>query len=289
MLALNLQPQAQIAETQTKKLKNLGKSLNDLSKVSDDKLVRAAKEFEGFMLSHMYKTMYNSIEKSDLFGNNFAQEAFMGMFIDEASKQGSLGENGLAAAMIKQYSKGGKQKANLEKLRDTFRNPEMKMTSQIQSVMNKFDHKEVALNTVLKDLTNLVDDLETKLSSDFGHRTHPIHKVKRFHHGMDFALPMGTELHAPSKGKVLFAGKKGGYGNTVILDHGHDITSMYAHLSKINVKNGDVVHKNNFIGEVGSTGLSTGPHLHFEVRHKDRPVDPKSLKLEAIIPNTEKF
>ncbi|HWQ30824.1 MAG TPA: peptidoglycan DD-metalloendopeptidase family protein [Negativicutes bacterium] len=113
-----------------------------------------------------------------------------------------------------------------------------------------------------------------KITSSFGYRTHPILKKKKLHTGIDIAVPSGTSVIAANAGKVIYAGYNGGYGNTVIIDHGGKISTLYAHNSKLLVKVGDVVEKGKAVSKSGSTGLSTGPHLHFEVRENGQPVDP---------------
>lgn len=109
----------------------------------------------------------------------------------------------------------------------------------------------------------------TRISSHFNlQRRHPVlHKI-RAHKGVDYAAPRGTQVKASGDGKVIFVGKKGGYGNTVILQHGPKYTTLYAHLSKYskNLKKGDKVKQGQVIGSVGSSGLATGPHLHYEFR-----------------------
>ncbi|MDJ1179920.1 peptidoglycan DD-metalloendopeptidase family protein [Roseofilum sp. BLCC_M91] len=113
-----------------------------------------------------------------------------------------------------------------------------------------------------------------EFSSNFGWRTHPIFGYQRFHAGMDFAAEYGSPIYAAQNGVVLFAGWYGGYGNTVILDHGNGVTTLYAHASQVYVQEGQNVTQGDAIATTGSTGLSTGPHLHFEVRENGTPVDP---------------
>ncbi len=113
-----------------------------------------------------------------------------------------------------------------------------------------------------------------KITSPFGNRTHPILKKKKPHTGIDIAVPKGTDIIAANAGKVIYSGYYGGYGNTVIIDHGGKISTLYAHNSKLLVNVGDEVAKDKVISKSGSTGLSTGPHLHFEVRENGSPVDP---------------
>jgi len=112
------------------------------------------------------------------------------------------------------------------------------------------------------------------LSSSFGWRRHPISRRHVMHEGLDFAAPRGTPIFAASSGVVTVAGYKSGYGKMVEIHHGNDIVTRYAHASKVNVKVGDIVERGQTIAAVGSTGHSTGPHLHFEVRMAGHPLDP---------------
>lgn len=117
----------------------------------------------------------------------------------------------------------------------------------------------------------------THISSYFGNRLHPILKVYKFHSGIDISAPQGTYVHAAASGKVIWAGwRSGGGGNTVIIDHGGGITTLYLHIMNggILVKEGQQVAAGDVIAKVGSTGLSTGPHLHFTVKKNGDSVDP---------------
>ena len=113
------------------------------------------------------------------------------------------------------------------------------------------------------------------LTSGFGTRVHPITGAARLHAGIDIGAPTGTGVVAAAAGTVQFAGVAGGYGNTVIIDHSGGTTTLYAHLSSISADTGTRVEPGQRIGAVGSTGLSTGPHLHFEVRVSGAPTDPR--------------
>jgi len=112
------------------------------------------------------------------------------------------------------------------------------------------------------------------VTSNFGWRTHPILGTQKFHAGIDFGADYGTAIYAAAAGKVIFAGWYGGYGNAVVISHGSGITSLYAHTSQMYVSEGENVQKGQPIATVGSSGFSTGPHLHFEVRANGEPTDP---------------
>ncbi|MBD2449413.1 peptidoglycan DD-metalloendopeptidase family protein [Nostoc sp. FACHB-152] len=111
-------------------------------------------------------------------------------------------------------------------------------------------------------------------SSPFGWRMHPVLGYRRFHAGLDFAASYGSTIRAADSGTVIFAGWYGGYGRAVIIDHGNGLTTLYGHTSELFVSEGQGVQRGQAIAAVGSTGLSTGPHLHFEVRRHGTPVNP---------------
>lgn len=115
---------------------------------------------------------------------------------------------------------------------------------------------------------------DASISSPFGWRIHPVLGYRRFHGGLDFAGSHGSPIRAADSGTVIFAGWYGGYGNTVIISHGKGLTTLYGHCSQLYVDEGQSVQRGQHIAAVGSTGLSTGPHLHFEVRRDGTPTDP---------------
>ena len=123
-----------------------------------------------------------------------------------------------------------------------------------------------------------------RVASGYGMRIDPVYHVRKFHQGMDFTAPTGTEVFATGNARVAFAGWKQGYGNTVILDHGFGYQTLYAHLYKSLVRKGQKVRRYDVIALVGNTGKSTGPHLHYEVRLNDRPVDPRNYYFYDLSP-----
>ncbi|NJN58817.1 MAG: peptidoglycan DD-metalloendopeptidase family protein [Leptolyngbyaceae cyanobacterium SL_5_9] len=112
------------------------------------------------------------------------------------------------------------------------------------------------------------------VTSNFGWRIHPILGYRRFHAGVDFGASHGSTIQAADAGVVIFSGWYGGYGNAVVISHGGSLTTLYAHASELYVSQGQTVQQGQAIAAVGSTGFSTGPHLHFEVRQNGEPVNP---------------
>lgn len=134
------------------------------------------------------------------------------------------------------------------------------------------------------DLTRLTTEpVERTESSGYGWREDPINKRKKFHHGTDYRGKRGTPVLAAGAGTVIFAGRRGGYGRVIFIDHGSGVITRYAHLSRIEVKVGDTVTAGSRIGRLGSTGRTTGAHLHFEVRLRGRSVNPNTAMFVAQI------
>lgn len=115
-----------------------------------------------------------------------------------------------------------------------------------------------------------------RVTSRFGHRHDPIHGEHRHHDGVDIAAPIGTPIEAARSGTVVHAGPRGGYGNTVVVEHADGSRALYAHCDRLDVQVGQPVRAGRPIATVGSTGRSTGPHLHLEVRVNGEAVDPVS-------------
>jgi murein DD-endopeptidase MepM/ murein hydrolase activator NlpD len=127
------------------------------------------------------------------------------------------------------------------------------------------------------------------ITSYFGMRRHPILGYTRLHGGVDFGAPWGSPIYAATAGLVSFAGRHGGHGNYVRLEHGGGLGTGYAHMSRIAVSPGMQVAAGQVIGYVGSTGLSTGPHLHFEAYRSGQRIDPLSIRFasRALVDKTQ--
>jgi murein DD-endopeptidase MepM/ murein hydrolase activator NlpD len=153
-----------------------------------------------------------------------------------------------------------------------------------------------SLEAQLRQLKDVFDKNQVKLASTpsgwpvrgyitdgFGLRSNPFGGGgSETHPGLDISAPFGTAINATADGIVIFSGVHGGYGNVVVVDHGYGVTTRYAHMSRLDVKVGDPVNRGKQLGAVGSTGRSTAPHCHYEVRLQDRPVNPMSYIATAL-------
>jgi hypothetical protein len=123
------------------------------------------------------------------------------------------------------------------------------------------------------------------LMSGFGWRLHPVHKVRKFHAGLDFAAPYGTPIQSTGQGRISKVESGHGYGNHVEIDHGYGYVTLYGHMSTVSVHEGEYVKKGQVIGRVGSTGTSTAPHCHYEVHLKGNPVNPLQYCMDGLSPS----
>jgi murein DD-endopeptidase MepM/ murein hydrolase activator NlpD len=152
-------------------------------------------------------------------------------------------------------------------------------SNSIQSQIRSWLVSQSKRTTPVRGSTGIISwPLRGRLMSYFGYRVHPIFRRRRYHTGLDISAPSGTPIRSADGGEVISAGWRSGYGKVIIVSHGQkkgrNISTLYAHLSSIGVGVGQNVGKGQVIGRVGSTGWSTGPHLHFEVRVNGAAVDP---------------
>ena len=154
----------------------------------------------------------------------------------------------------------------------------------IEAKMSRLEQNMKAYEDILRQrgYTPTIWPVDGKLESGFGGRRNPFGGSSyEFHSGQDIDAPYGAPVIAGANGKVVFAGWQNGYGQLVVIDHGGGLTSRYGHLSHIDVVEGQTISRAEFLGRVGSTGRSTGPHLHYEVRINDEPVNPLQYLLTS--------
>ena len=164
------------------------------------------------------------------------------------------------------------------------------LTKKLYVQSNSFDdivdlvkNKEKMLMSIPSIMPVANKDLK-RVASGWGWRIHPIDKVRKFHYGMDFTAAAGTEVHATGNGRIESVRYSSTYGNLIIIDHGYNHKSLYAHLSGFNVKQGQKVTRGQIIGFVGNTGRSQGAHLHYEVIKNGVKVDPKYFYFNDLTP-----
>ena len=163
---------------------------------------------------------------------------------------------------------------------------EKKLASQSKSFDQVFDltkEKQKMIKSIpsIQPVSNR--DL-TRIASGFGLRMHPIYKILKMHKGMDFTAPIGTEIYATGDGVVERVGWVGGYGKTIMINHGFGYKTRYAHCSKYKCRKGEKVKRGDLIGFVGNTGQSTGPHLHYEVFKNKKQINPVNFFFNDLSP-----
>jgi len=226
-------------------------------KVQDDSKA-AAQQLEAFFLRQL---LAEARPQGGVVDGGFAGDTFKSM-LDEAiaDKMTAAGGIGMATMFAKQLGKsdevGGVR-------------PPAAMPMPTSTMAE--------LGPELDGAPRLVLPVAGRASSGYGMRNDPIKHAAILHPGFDLAAPTGTAVGAAAGGKVIHAGPAGTYGNLVTVRHENGYETRYAHLSAVNVKEGDTVQPGQQIGAVGSTGYSTGPHLHFEVRHEGKTIDPAPL------------
>jgi murein DD-endopeptidase MepM/ murein hydrolase activator NlpD len=197
--------------------------------------------------------------------------------VEQQKNQIAILNQQLLAQKASFEAQAGSQQTMIERLRNDRRALEAAETQLVQDSRNIGQLIQQRVNAggiAFRGTGRMIVPCLGEMTSGFGWRVHPILGYQRFHSGIDFGADYGTVINAADSGTVIFAGWYGGYGNAVIIDHGGSITTLYAHSSELYVAEGQTVQRGQAIAAVGSTGLSTGPHLHFEVRQNGDPVDP---------------
>jgi len=147
---------------------------------------------------------------------------------------------------------------------------------EIETMLQRMQRTPEGRERLSKPFTGrFLTPVQGRISSPYGYRRHPVYKVRKLHTGLDIAAARGTPIRCAGDGIVVHASRWGGYGNCIIVDHGGGLATLYGHCSRLGVTTGQKVTQGQVIGYVGSTGVATGPHLHFEVRKDGHPVNPK--------------
>ncbi|GEM_PF-1123586 len=237
----------------------------------------AAKKFEALMLHELMKSMRATVprdDEDDSFGLQMADDMFDQTLADEGA-----GGIGLAPLLVREFSRDSVSSG----INPMPRPPPRARTGLPPRLESSENHLPVSRLPGSRPRVGIYgygspapghDPVEGIVSSKYGWRNHPIDNQRRFHGGKDIAAPTGTEIHAVQPGTVIFAGRRGGYGKVVELQHSDGSTTRYAHASRIHVRMGDLVESGEAIADVGHSGAATGSHLHFEVRIDGKTTDP---------------
>jgi len=224
----------------------------------DETLKKACRDFESVFTYQLLKSMRNTIDKCDLFHGGQGEEIYQSLLDQELSKKmAGGGSNSLSEFLYRQL----KGKGAME-----LRGPDTVITRESPESASSFQWP-----------------VHTRISSEFGMRKDPFTGESRFHQGIDLAAIEGTPVEACREGRVILSEYQKGYGNVVVLDHGQGVTTLYAHNRENFVKVGEWIKKGAPVAEVGSTGRSTGPHLHFEVRRHGKYLDPLGFLAEGSV------
>ena len=232
-------------------------------------LREAAQQFESYMATLLIQEMRKTVPDG-LFSSP-AMETFSGILDQEISTRISgSGQLGLAEQLLGGLT--GERTASADSLHPSLMLIEQGITSQ-----RSFEAygQRAASAEATHERGHL--PVHGRLSSRFGWRIHPILGHRQHLDGIDIAAKEGTRIDAVRGGSVTFSGESQGYGNLLIIDHGDGLTSRYAHCKDLNVAAGDRVYSGQAVATVGSTGRSTGPHLHFEIRQNGESIDPQQF------------
>ena len=255
-------------------------------------LKKAAQEFEAVFIRQLLKVMRETIEESSSEGSGLGKGVYTELFDQEIalnmSQRGALGIGDIIyRSLVENEAKenSGDREVVQESMGDVRKGETLKNSAAASSsISHSHDHETAPINRADSheisgrmeptDMTDMMLPVHAPISSNYGMRKDPFTGKMRFHKGVDIAAPAGTPVVAALPGKVISAGHEGGYGKTVLVEHDNGLRTRYGHLASINVRVGDSVTSEDTLGTVGSTGRSTGAHLHFEVTRMGQPVNP---------------
>ncbi|MFH1573519.1 MAG: peptidoglycan DD-metalloendopeptidase family protein [Acidobacteriota bacterium] len=225
-----------------------------------------AAEFESLFISYLLKVMRETIQESGLFEGSPGKDVYAEMFDQELAKvMGQRGVLGIGDLLLRQLE----HRPASETAPHAPALPGPGAVRAEPPAVSSSGQGEV-------ELPVFSPPLQARISSFHGQRRDPFTGQARFHKGIDLAAPEGTKVLAALAGRVVHAGREGGYGNTVVVEHPNGYCTRYAHLATLEVRPGDILQTQQLLGTVGSTGRSTGPHLHFEITRDGETMDPRS-------------
>lgn len=218
--------------------------------------------------------------------DTYAHRMIFGMDpIDDGVWEGGIGGHDKYKD-FRQFRHSGEEIISLKERIDKLKRQMDLQSKSLDTIITKAHSKEEMFQSIPSIKPVRSDKLarELKLLSGFGYRIHPIYKVPKMHAGIDFTAPRGTPIQATGNGKVIKVGTGSGYGKRVVIDHGYGYKTLYGHMDRIDVKVGQEVKRGQAIGIVGSTGVSTAPHCHYEVIYKGNKIDPIQFVTDGLTP-----
>lgn len=254
----------------------LKESEKSLAQITDEN--QKHKENIAFLLDR-YNTVESKIEElKEIESKVITVSGGKDLFQKEENQEVEQGESVVSRSALRSYSEGTDFELNLEELDEQFAKQEeiiRQLNVNIDEEIERIKRAEKIART-----QDVPDRWPTvgRLTSGFGNRISPFSGRKEFHTGIDLANSLGTPVYAAAMGVVTYSGYKGSYGNVIIIYHGKNgYSTVYAHNSKLLVEVGDSVKKGDLIAKMGSTGSSTGSHLHFEIRMNNEPINPLNV------------
>jgi murein DD-endopeptidase MepM/ murein hydrolase activator NlpD len=251
-------------------------------------LKKAAQEFEAVFIGYMLKVMRSTIEPAEEEGQSLGKDVYVSMFDQEIALQIARRNSlGIGEMMYRQLQhtvreKQGPQEPPPSEISPSLPaesvRPERLPPSQVDGTADFRQQSSLEGEELVRGWIAPVDG---RLSSQFGRRADPFTQASRFHRGIDIAAPEGAPIRAVQAGTVLFSGYLRGYGNAIVVEHAGGYRTLYGHASRNLVKEGDPVSADQIIAEVGSSGRSTGTHLHFELQKGGEQLDPRKFLLAA--------
>jgi murein DD-endopeptidase MepM/ murein hydrolase activator NlpD len=190
---------------------------------------------------------------------------------DSLTKRGKLNVPAVGGSKVDYPTAELLGSANLKDGIELLKDRTTEMESQLTLLQQVAEQK-----ATIRRITPSIWPVKGHVTSHYGNRPDPFSGEGELHLGVDISALFGTQVHSPADGRVIYAQRKAAYGNLIIIDHGKGLTTRFGHLSRFNVKVGQKVKKNDIVGYVGTSGRSTAPHLHYEVRLNDRPVNPRN-------------
>ncbi len=260
-----------------------------------EELKKATQEFEGIFISYLLKVMRSTVEETDEEASNLGKQTYMEMFDQEIGLQIARSHSlGIGEMLYRQLSENSKDSPTGQRpqainstgtplpRKDQETSVPPWEIRRSESTLQTPAEPETPFDNSIHDPMDLSLPVQGRWASSFGMRSDPYTHDPRFHRGVDIAASTGSPIRAAQAGTVLYSGSMKGYGNTVIIEHEGGFRTLYAHAASNLVTAGQVVKSLEVIGIVGSTGRSTGPHLHFELQREGESVDPREHLMTAL-------